>query len=188
MRLAKEDETMTIGKRVYWILALVAVFAMAGAAVTMASGITSAGNNSSSAQNCDAQDQNDDANEAEDGANDANEPEDGTNDASDAADVEHDTADTDNIEDQCGPQDEQDDGDTEASAGAGQIDDGAELLPQASITLDQAVAAAQTAASGDLGEIDLEDYQGRLAFNVEIGNSDVKVDAADGSVLGMGED
>lgn len=48
--------------------------------------------------------------------------------------------------------------------------------------------AAQTAASGDLGEIDLEHYQGKLVFNVEIGDKDVKVDAADGTVLGAESD
>ena len=66
----------------------------------------------------------------------------------------------------------------------GQIDDGAELLSRASITLDQAISAAQAAFDGELGEIDLEMYQGTLVFNVDIGRLDVKVDAADGSVLG----
>ncbi len=149
---------MTLGKRIYWVLALVAVFVLAGAAVTMASGITSAGSGGSSAQTCEREDDVDDAEEADD----VNETDDGPDDA----------------EEECG----------DASAGAGQIDDGAELLPEASITLDQAIAAAQTAASGDVGEIDLEQYQGKLAFNVEIGQSDVKVDAATGEVLGMGED
>jgi uncharacterized membrane protein YkoI len=31
--------------------------------------------------------------------------------------------------------------------------------------------------------VDLEHYQGKLAWNVDIGNFDVKVDAANGSVL-----
>ena len=68
---------------------------------------------------------------------------------------------------------------------AGRIDDGAELLGQASISLDEAIAAAQGAASGGLGEIDLETYEGKLVFNVDVGNLDIKVDAADGSVLGL---
>jgi len=74
------------------------------------------------------------------------------------------------------------------SAAPGTIDDGKELLPQASISLDEAVAAAQASASGDLGEVDIEYYNGTLVFNVDIGNHDVKVDAATGTVLGSGTD
>jgi len=70
----------------------------------------------------------------------------------------------------------------------GQIDDGAELLSQASITLDQAITAAQQAQDGPLGEIDLEKYQGKLVFNVEIGQYDVKVDASNASILGVDQD
>ena len=66
----------------------------------------------------------------------------------------------------------------------GQIDDGAELLGQATISLEEAIAAAQAAYSGALGEVDLEKYKGRLVFNVDVGPTDVKVDAADGTVLG----
>ena len=74
-----------------------------------------------------------------------------------------------------------------ASAGGapGQIDDGAELLDQASITLEEAIAAAQSAATGSVGEVDLELYEGRLVFNVDVGNLDAKVDAADGAILGQ---
>ncbi len=45
---------------------------------------------------------------------------------------------------------------------SGQIDDGAELLDQASISLEDAIAAAQGSADGALGEVDLETYAGRL--------------------------
>lgn len=38
----------------------------------------------------------------------------------------------------------------------GSLDDGKELRPQASITLQQAIAAASSAASGSLGQVDLE--------------------------------
>src|SRR3972149_839801 len=77
----------------------------------------------------------------------------------------------------------------EASAGRGGVlDDGKELLPQAGITLAEAIAAAQTAASGPLDEVDLERWQGRLVFNVDVGDSDVKVDAATGEVLAADED
>jgi uncharacterized membrane protein YkoI len=63
------------------------------------------------------------------------------------------------------------------------LDDGADLLPQAKITEADAIQAAQTAATGPLNEVDLEDYQGQLVFNVDVGSHDVKVDAANGNVL-----
>ena len=76
-----------------------------------------------------------------------------------------------------------------SSGGApGRIDDGAELLELASISLEDAIAAAQASADGALGEVDLETYQGRLVFNVDVGVHDVKVDASDGSILGHVED
>jgi len=70
----------------------------------------------------------------------------------------------------------------------GNIDDGEDLLPQASITLEEAIAAAQAAESGALGEVDLEYYNGILVFNVDIGEWDVKVDASDGTILGKDSD
>jgi uncharacterized membrane protein YkoI len=63
------------------------------------------------------------------------------------------------------------------------LDDGKDLLPQAKITEQQAIAAAQQAASGDLNEVDLERYDGKLVFNVDVGSKDVKVDASNGDVL-----
>ncbi len=73
---------------------------------------------------------------------------------------------------------------TPASAPTSRIDDGAQLLPQAAITEQQAIDAALGAASGKLNEIDLEQYKGTLVFNVDVGQADVKVDAATGDVLG----
>jgi uncharacterized membrane protein YkoI len=70
-----------------------------------------------------------------------------------------------------------------AGAPASRIDDGAQLLPQAGITEQQAIDAALGAASGKLNEIDLEQYRGTLVFNVDVGQRDVKVDAATGKVL-----
>lgn len=162
---------MTLGKRIYWVLALVVVMALAAAAVTMASSMTSAGgsNPTPAVQPCDQQDEADDAIES-------------------AAEE----ADDDAIEEECGPQDEADDaneaedGDTQAPSGT--LDDGKDLLPQASITLDQAIAAAQSAASGPVGEVDLEHAQGRLVFNVDVGDKDVKVDAIDGSIVAVDSD
>ena len=68
------------------------------------------------------------------------------------------------------------------------LDDGKDLLPQARVTEQQAIRAAQSAASGGLDEVDLEQDHGRLVFNVDVGGKDVKVDAADGRVLGVGSD
>jgi uncharacterized membrane protein YkoI len=74
------------------------------------------------------------------------------------------------------------------AAGGSRLDDGKDLLPQAGITEAQAIAAAQGAGSGDLNEVDLEHYKGSLVFNVDVGNRDVKVDAASGDVLASPND
>jgi uncharacterized membrane protein YkoI len=70
------------------------------------------------------------------------------------------------------------------SSAPSRLDDGKDLLPQASITEQQAISAAQSAASGNLNEVDLEQYKGRLVFNVDVGGRDVKVDAGNGNVVG----
>lgn len=72
--------------------------------------------------------------------------------------------------------------------GASRLDDGKDLLAQAQITEQQAIAAAQTAASGALNEVDLEHRDGRLVFNVDVGRHDVKVDAATGQVVAADAD
>lgn len=69
------------------------------------------------------------------------------------------------------------------SSPASRLDDGKQFLPQAKITEQQAIAAAQKAASGNLNEVDLEHYNGRLAWNVDVGAKNVKVDAETGKVL-----
>lgn len=76
-----------------------------------------------------------------------------------------------------------DNADNEEVVAPGTLDDGAELLPQAKITLEQAIAAAQAAQNGPVGEVDLEYENGRLVFNVDIGQYDVSIDASDGSVV-----
>lgn len=75
-----------------------------------------------------------------------------------------------------------------APAGNSRLDDGAQLLKQATITEQQAITAAQGAAKGDLNEVDLEQYTGKLVFNVDVGSSDVKVDADSGKVLDVSKD
>jgi uncharacterized membrane protein YkoI len=72
--------------------------------------------------------------------------------------------------------------------GASRLDDGKALLPQATITEQQATAAAQASASGALNEVDLEHVGGRLVFNVDVGDADVKVDAATGKVVRVDHD
>jgi uncharacterized membrane protein YkoI len=68
------------------------------------------------------------------------------------------------------------------------MDDGKDLRPKAGITEPQAIAAARTAATGAIGEIDLEHADGRLVYNVDVGAADVKVDAANGRVLRVDHD
>jgi uncharacterized membrane protein YkoI len=75
-----------------------------------------------------------------------------------------------------------------STSSGSRLDDGKDLLGQARITERAAIAAAQGAASGDLNEVDLEHYQGRLVFNVDVGASDVKVDASTGEVLATPKD
>jgi uncharacterized membrane protein YkoI len=75
-----------------------------------------------------------------------------------------------------------------AASGSSRLDDGKALLSQAKITEQQAIEAAQGAASGSLNEVDLEQYSGKLAFNVDVGVKDVKVDADTGKVLAVQQD
>ena len=65
------------------------------------------------------------------------------------------------------------------------LDDGKALTGQASISIEQAVSAARTAATGSIGEIDLEHRGGQLVYNVDVGSNDVKVDASDGTVVAV---
>lgn len=74
------------------------------------------------------------------------------------------------------------------NANGSRLDDGKDLLSQAKISEQQAIKAAQSAASGPLNEVDIEDYQGQLVFNVDVGASDVKVDASNGNVLATPSD
>ena len=67
----------------------------------------------------------------------------------------------------------------------GSLDDGKDLQSQASISLSQAVADAQRAASGSLGQVDLEHYGSRLVYSVDVGDQEVKVDAVDATVLAI---
>jgi uncharacterized membrane protein YkoI len=76
----------------------------------------------------------------------------------------------------------------ESQVAPGTIDDGRDLLPQAKITVEQAIEAARSAQTGAIGEIDLEHFKGHLVFNVDVGDKDVKVDAENGTVLSADSD
>jgi uncharacterized membrane protein YkoI len=65
----------------------------------------------------------------------------------------------------------------------GSLDDGKDLLPQTKISLAQANAAAQRAASGSLGQVDLERFDGRVVYSVDVGDQEVRIDAVNGRVL-----
>ena len=71
---------------------------------------------------------------------------------------------------------------------ASRLDDGKSLLSQSKITEQQAIDAAQGTGSGALNEVDLEHYKGKLVWNVDVGDRDVKVDAATADVLASGKD
>ena len=121
---------MTIGKRIYWVVALVAVMALAGAAVTLTARLTSAGGPTPTpaAQTSGQQDEADDAGEhaakgpdtdtldeqsgPQDQADEASEGTDTVVLCSDQAGADDDATeakgepDADNIQEQCGLQDE----------------------------------------------------------------------------------
>jgi uncharacterized membrane protein YkoI len=75
-----------------------------------------------------------------------------------------------------------------APAAGSRLDDGKDLLGQAKVTEQQAIAAAQRSATGDLNEVDLEHRDGKLVWNVDVGSKDVKVDASTGDVLAVDQD
>lgn len=68
----------------------------------------------------------------------------------------------------------------------GSLDDGKDLLPQTTISLARANAIAQRATTGSLGQVDLERYQGRVVYKVDVGDREVRVDATDGRVVAVG--
>jgi len=57
------------------------------------------------------------------------------------------------------------------------------LQTKAKITADQAKAAAQAKVSGTVSGVQLEDEDGTVVYQVIVGNQEVKVNAADGSIV-----
>jgi uncharacterized membrane protein YkoI len=122
----------------------------------------------------------------------------GGDEADDIGETEDDADEEGDVDEVDGPEDDGADGgenagederDTEGTEGQSRtLDDGEELLPQAEISLGKAIDAAQGAASGEVGEVDLECVDGALVFNVDVGDKDVKVDATTGEVLSADAD
>jgi uncharacterized membrane protein YkoI len=75
--------------------------------------------------------------------------------------------------------------DSSDSEKPGALDDGKELLPKAKVKLSQAVAAARKAASGKVGQVDLESDTGRVFYEVDVGDREVRVDADSGRVVSV---
>ena len=67
----------------------------------------------------------------------------------------------------------------------GALDDGKDLRPQTTVSLASAVATAQHAANGALGQVDLERYHGAIVYMVDIGDQEVRVDATTGKVVAI---
>jgi uncharacterized membrane protein YkoI len=65
----------------------------------------------------------------------------------------------------------------------GSLDDGKDLLPQTTVSLAAADAAAQRVAEGELGQVDLEHFGDRIVYSVDVGSQEVRVDADSGLVV-----
>lgn len=172
--------TSLLERRLFLGVTALAVLGLAGAAVTATSQGVFAGNGN---ETCATQDEADDAEEA------------GTE-----------QADTDAVEDECGPQDEADagegDGDDSQDPqlngsirvdeskydGLSETEESAALASLATITPEQAIAAAQAEVPGASQKVELDNENGSLVYSVEIGGKDVKVDAGTGAVLHVESD
>ena len=65
----------------------------------------------------------------------------------------------------------------------GSLDDGTDLLPQTTVSLAAADAAAQRVAQGELGQVDLGHFRDRIVYSVDVGSQEVRVDANSGIVV-----
>jgi uncharacterized membrane protein YkoI len=81
--------------------------------------------------------------------------------------------------------DPDDDGDDARDDDDDGFEDDANLRSEAAITHEQAVEAARGAAEGVVDDVELERHAGRLVYTVEIGQSEVVIDANDASVLSV---
>ena len=83
--------------------------------------------------------------------------------------------------------DEDDRGD-DVRDGDDRDDDAGEALGTPAIAIDDAVAIAKGASSGSVGDIELDQEDGRLVYEIEVGSDEVIIDANDGSVLSVHAD
>jgi len=70
----------------------------------------------------------------------------------------------------------------------GRLDDGQRLLSDADISVEDAIAIAEGAATGRVDDIELERLGDRLLYQVEVGRSEVFVDANSGEVVAVEAD
>lgn len=70
----------------------------------------------------------------------------------------------------------------------GQLEEGSELLPEANISVEEAIAAAEGVASGQVDDVELERFGDRLLYEVEVGKTEVVVDANTGEVVSSDAD
>jgi len=100
-------------------------------------------------------------------------------------------ADTDTVEEQVGDQNAPDNGQEAAEAEEANSADGQDAVPTGTpaITAEAAQAAAEAHLNaGTASQVELDDENGQLVYSVQIGASDVKVDAMTGTVLGVESD
>lgn len=69
--------------------------------------------------------------------------------------------------------------------GSDRLEEGSELVGEASISPGEAIAIAESEASGTAEDAELERRGDQLVYEVEVGETDVYVDANDGSVLSV---
>ncbi len=71
---------------------------------------------------------------------------------------------------------------------SGRLEEGRELVSEASISVDEAISIAESEAAGRAEDIELERQGTRLVYEIEVGETDVYIDADDGSVLAVDND
>jgi len=72
--------------------------------------------------------------------------------------------------------------------GNGRLEEGSELVSEASLSVDEAISIAESEASGTAEDAELERQGDRLVYEIEVGETDVYIDANDGSVLAVDSD
>ncbi|MDQ3547558.1 MAG: PepSY domain-containing protein [Chloroflexota bacterium] len=70
----------------------------------------------------------------------------------------------------------------------GRLDDGRRMLSDADISVEEAIAIAEGAATGRVDDIELERFGDRLLYQIEVGRADVFVDANSGEVVAVDPD